>query len=157
MNVSIERAAPDDAEALVQAQIAAFHHDAVMYPGIEVGGPPGYDSVVEMRRLMQEGMCYKLLAEGQCAGGMVIFDMGQGHFHLGVIFIAPGWQNRGIGSQAMNFIEQTYPARRWTLDTPTWAVRNRHFYEKFGYVNVGERDDGDTPLIVYEKRIARDL
>lgn len=157
MNVSIERAAADDAPALVQAQIAAFHHDSVLYPGVEIGGPPGYDSAAEMLRLMQEGECYKILDAGQCIGGMVIFDMGNEHFHLGVIFLAPAYQNRGIGTQALRFIEQTYAASRWTLDTPVWAVRNRHFYEKFGYVQVGEHTDGDTPLIVYEKRSARDL
>ncbi len=157
MNVSIERAVPADAEALVQAQIAAFHHDAVIYPGVGIGGPPGYDSVTEVLERIQQNECYKFVDDGQCVGGMVIFDLGNGHFHLGVIFIAPDWQNRGIGSQAMTFIEQTYPAARWTLDTPTWAVRNHHFYEKFGYVKVGEQHDGDTPLIVYEKRIPRDL
>lgn len=156
MDVSIERAAADDAPALVQAQIAAFHYDAVLYPGVEIGGPPGYDSTAEMLRLMREGECYKILAGGRCVGGMVIFDMGNGHFHLGVIFLEPAYQNRGIGTQAMQFIEDTYPASRWTLDTPTWAVRNHHFYEKFGYLNVGEHSDGDTPLIVYEKRSARD-
>lgn len=155
MNLSIERATPGDADALVQAQIAAFHHDAVMYPGIGVGGPPGYDSVVEMVERIQQDECYKFVEDGQCAGGMVVFDMGQGHFHLGVIFIAPDWQNRGIGTQAIAFIEQAYPASRWTLDTPTWATRNRHFYEKLGYENVGEGNDG-TPVIHYEKRIARD-
>ena len=49
MNISIERATPADVENLVKAQIAAFHHDSVMYPGVEIGGPPGYDSVEQMR------------------------------------------------------------------------------------------------------------
>lgn len=155
MSVSIVRASLADAQALVDVQIAAFHHDAVMYPGVEIGGPPDYDSVTVMRQRIRENDCYKFVDvdAGRCIGGMVIFNQGNGHFHLGVIFIAPAWQNRGIGTQAMHFIEQTYAADRWTLDTPTWAVRNQHFYEKLGYVKTGEYVYDDTPLIAYEKRI----
>jgi GNAT superfamily N-acetyltransferase len=155
MNLTFERATAADAEALVAAQIAAFHHDAVLYPGVEIGGPPGYDSVEDMRRRMAEGQCYKMLDTGQIAGGMVVFDMGAGHVHLGVIFIDPAHQNRGLGTQALQFLERTYTdATRWTLDTPTWAIRNQHFYEKLGYVKVGEEVLPDITLIQYEKRLS---
>jgi GNAT superfamily N-acetyltransferase len=156
MNISIERAASADAEILVKIQVAAFHYDAVLYPGVEPGGPPGYDSVDEMRRKIAEDECYKIVADGQIVGGLVVFDKGEGHYHLDVIFIDPAWHNHGIGQQAMKFIEETYPAARWTLDTPTWAVRNQHFYEKFGYKKVGEHEEpGDVPLFAYEKKIVR--
>jgi len=90
---------------------------------------------------------------GQIIGGMVVVDQGQGHFHLDLIFIDPTHHNRGIGTQALQFIEQRYPATKWTLNTPTWAIRNQHFYEKFGYVKVGEDVLPDITLIVYEKHI----
>ena len=155
MNIAIERASAADAEALVSVQIAAFHHDAELYPGVELGGPPGYDSPDLMRRKIQEDECYKILDAGRCVGGLVVFVMEQGHYHLDLIFLDPAYHDRGIGTQAMHFIEAAYPARRWTLDTPTWAVRNQHFYEKLGYVRVREfvEEDG-TPLIAYEKRVA---
>ena len=41
MNVDFEQATPGDAEDLVKVQIAAFHDDARIYPGVEIGGPPG--------------------------------------------------------------------------------------------------------------------
>jgi hypothetical protein len=53
----------------------------------------------------------------------------------------------------MEFIEQTYPAAKWTLDTPLYAVRNQHFYEKLGYVKVAENDYDGFILIAYEKRL----
>ncbi len=154
MTLSIERATAADAESLVKVQIAAFHSDAQLYPGVEIGGPPGYDSVAEMLERIQDSTCYKIIDAGQCIGGMIVFDLGQGHFHLGVIFIDPAYHNRGIGTQAMQYIEQTHAASRWTLDTPQWAVRNQHFYEKLGYVKKSEHEDEDgTPLIAYEKQI----
>lgn len=136
----------------MQAQIAAFHHDSVMYPGVEIGGPPGYDSVEQMREKIEQDETYKIVHEGRCIGGIVVFAKGQGHYHLDVIFIEPTWHNRGIGSQAMEFLERMYPARLWTLDTPTYALRNQHFYEKFGYMKVAEHEIEGTPLFAYEKR-----
>jgi GNAT superfamily N-acetyltransferase len=149
----IQNATTNDAAALVAVQVAAFHHDSEIYPGIAMGGPPGYDSVAVMRQKIEQDESYIIRHKGQCIGGLVVLDQGAGHYHLDVIFIDPAYHSRGIGTQAMQFIEQTYPARRWTLDTPQWATRNQHFYEKLGYVPVGTHADDDTPLIAYEKRV----
>jgi ribosomal protein S18 acetylase RimI-like enzyme len=153
MTITFEPPTPDDAQSLTEAQVRAFHHDSVLYPEVELGGPPGYDSVEQTLADMSKYLCHKILYDGQIVGGIVVFDRGEGHYHLDRIYIDPAYQNHGIGTQAMRFIEATYPARRWTLDTPTWAVRNQHFYEKFGYVKVGEREEegGNIILIMYEK------
>jgi GNAT superfamily N-acetyltransferase len=154
MNLTFERATAADAAALVVVQIAAFHHDAVLYPGVQIGGPPGYDSLEDMHRKMAEGQCYKMVDAGRIIGGIVVFDMGEGRVHVGLIFMDPAYHNRGIGTRAMQFLEQTYPAAiLWTLDTPTWAIRNQHFYEKLGYTKVGEEVLPDITLIQYEKRV----
>jgi GNAT superfamily N-acetyltransferase len=93
---------------------------------------------------------------GQIIGGMVVFNQGHGHFHLDLLFIDPEYHNRGIGTRAMQFIEQTYPAAvQWSLDTPIWAIRNQHFYEKFGYVKVKEEELPGITLIGYEKRLGQ--
>ena len=154
MAISIERAELQDAQALVDVAIAAFHYDSVLYPQIEVGGPPGYDAPDAMRQKIAEDECYKIVEGEHIIGGIVILGRGEGHYHLDLIYIAPEHHNRGLGTQAMQFIETAYAATRWTLDTPAWAVRNIHFYEKIGYIKVGEFEDGDTPLIAFEKRIS---
>jgi ribosomal protein S18 acetylase RimI-like enzyme len=59
----------------------------------------------------------------------------------------------GVGTQAMGFIERAFPATIWTLETPTFATRDQHFYEKLGYVRVGERVSPDITSIQYEKRL----
>lgn len=154
MNISIERAITTDAETLVSVQIAAFHHDAQIYPGVEIGGPSGYDSVDQMLQKIQNDDCYKILADGQCIGGVVVFDMGRGHYHLDVIFVDPAYHRHGVGTQAMQYVEKMYSASRWTLDTPRWAVRNHGFYEKLGYVKEHEFEHDGTPLIAYVKHVA---
>ena len=153
MTIAFERATLADAEGMLAAQIAAFEYDSVLYPGVELGGPPQYDSLEFMRQQIQQDDCYTMVEAGQIIGGIVVFNIGQGHVHIDRIFIAPAHQNRGIGTLAMEFLEQTYAATRWTLDTPTWAVRNQHFYEKLGYVKVKEETFPDITLIGYEKRI----
>jgi ribosomal protein S18 acetylase RimI-like enzyme len=152
MQVSFEPADEADAELLVQIQIAAFHHDSVLYPEIEPGGPPGYDSVDQMRKNIARHPCYKILYGGHPIGVMVIVAEGDGHTHLDVIAIDPRYHNRGVGTIAMQFLERAHPALRYTLDTPSWAVRNQHFYEKLGYVKVGETSYPDITLFAYEKR-----
>lgn len=153
MAVLFKRAKAQDAKRLVEVQIAAFHHDSVLYPDIGIGGPPGYDSIDVMRGKIAQHECYKIIDDGQIIGGAVVFNNGNGHYHLDILFIAPDFQNRGIGTRAMQFIERQFPAARWTLDTPAWAVRNIHFYERLGYARVDEFEDDGTPLIAYEKRI----
>ncbi len=153
MNVTIERATAADVERLVEVQVAAFHEDARIYPGVSLGGPPGYDSVKETLAKIMETDYYKILADGEIVGGVAVFNQGGGWFHLDVIFIDPAYHNKGIGTQAMQFIERTFPAKRWTLNTPDYAIRNHHFYEKFGYVRVGSAPFEDFVLLDYEKYV----
>lgn len=153
MIITFERATPDDVETLVAVQIAAFHNDAVIYPGVEADGPPGYDSVEHNLAQMRENDYYKILCDGLIVGGIVVANVGGGRYHLGVLYIHPEVHNRGIGSQALHFIEATYPAKRWTLNTPGYAVRNHRFYEKHGYVKIGSRAFKNFSLFDYEKRL----
>ena len=66
------------------------------------------------------------------------------------------YQDRGIGSQAMNFIFSNYKnVTKWSLETPYRSFRNHHFYEKQGFVKVGEYKPYDNHnefvLFKYEK------
>jgi GNAT superfamily N-acetyltransferase len=153
MQITFQKPALDDAETLLDIQIRSFHSDAQLYPGVAEGGPPGYDSLDEVLNDMRRYPMVKILCDGQIVGGMVVIDHGGGHVHLGRIFIDPEYHNRGIGSASMHYLEQTWPATRYTLDTPAYAVRNHHFYEKFGFVRVGESHVDDIVLLEYEKRL----
>lgn len=152
VDVTIKESKAEEAEELVRVQIASFHSDAVFYPDVEEGGPPGYDSVDLMRRKIAEDIAYTIRADGEIAGGLILFEKGAGHLHLDVIFVAPELHSKGIGSKAMAFLAETYPGVRWTLDTPVYAVRNHHFYEKFGFVRGETTYEPDGfALYAYEK------
>ncbi len=154
--ITLERAAPEDADALTTIQTRTFDDDSRRHGRGERGGPPGYDSAEWQQRMMREADYYKILEDGRIVGGAILFDKGGGHIYLGRIYLAPECQNRGVGAQALRLIESAYPsANRWTLETPAWALRNQHFYEREGYVKTGEQwlegeDHGD---VLYEKLI----
>lgn len=65
------------------------------------------------------------------------------------------YQNKKIGSMLMKHLDEVFPdAKLWHLNTPYKSYRNHHFYEKYGYVKVGETEpekDGFC-LFQYERR-----
>jgi len=135
----IEIAYIEDAKALTEVQVRTFDDDSGRFAGQEKGGPPGYDSVEWQINIMQHSKYYKIMYYTRIIGGIILFDMGDGVFNLGRIYIDPEYQNMGVGTNAIKFIEMAFPqARKWTLETPGFAVRNHHFYEKMGYIKVGE-------------------
>lgn len=151
--LTFERAGVADAEEWVPVQVAAFRSDALRYPNVETSGPPGHDSLSHVREYLAADACYAIRENGQLIGGIVLIDHGDGHVHLDTLFIAPAEQSRGIGGRAIAFFEQQHPARRYTLETPSYALRNHHVYEKYGYVAVGARDAPGVTLIQYEKLV----
>jgi GNAT superfamily N-acetyltransferase len=151
--ITFEKAILLDAEKLTEVQTRCFDDDSKRFLGTECGGPPGYDSVDWQRQMIQHGIYYKILYNGQIIGGIIAYPTHDGQYEIGRIYLDPDFQNQGIGKQAMAFTEGLYPeAKRWTLDTPSWAVRNHHFYENLGYIKVREEAaHGEERLYFYEK------
>ena len=148
--IRFNRARVEDAKALALISRQAFDND-VHFGAPGPGGPPGYQSDRWQIRMMRIGKYYKVLADNRIIGGFIIFPRRPGHYELGRIFIAPGFQNQGIGTQAFEFMWTEFPiAQRWMLGTPAWNLRTRHFYKKVGFVEVGQ--DGPD-AIRFEKRM----
>ncbi len=147
LEVDFVKARPADAAVLAQVSERAFNEDINLgAPGI--GGPPGYKSTLWQSKMMGAGDYYKILLGSQIIGGILVFSKSRGHYELGRIFIEPEYQNQGIGAQAMEFLWQQYPAAlKWTLGTPSWNQRNRHFYQKVGFTETGEDGRGGILFI----------
>ena len=158
--IEIRRATAADAEALTEIQVRTFAEDnRLKPPGCSQEGPPGHDSVAWNARWIEETAYFKILYEGQVAGGLIVFDLGGGVHELGRIWVDPNLQNRGIGQEAVRQMFRAFPrAKRWMLGTPAWALRNQHFYEKLGFERVRETEV-DTDLgwsgIEYELDLSR--
>ena len=151
--VTLRPARPGEAGALAEISTRAFHSDHA-FGGPVAEGPPGYDSPEWQRQAMRRGRYHAITVGGALAGGAIVFDMGDGHFELGRLFLDPAWHRQGIGKRSMALLFAAYPqAERWTLDTPVWNRRTRPFYESLGFVETGRtQQPGGPELVVYEWR-----
>lgn len=148
-----EKAKPEDAKALALASWLAFDDD-VNYGAPGKGGPPGYKSDQWQLKMTVAGDYYKILVDGRIVGGFIVRLRGYRYYELARIFIRPEFQNQGIGTRAFEFLWSEYPdVERWTLGTPAWNHRNRHFYRKVGFVEVGEDGRGG---ILLERNVTPD-
>lgn len=149
--IRFDKARLADAKALALASQRAFHSD-IHCGAPEIGGPPGYDSATWQAKMMRIGDYFKIVVDGQIVGGFIVFRKGTREYELGRIFVDPDFQNQGIGTQTFAFLWQTYPlAKRWTLGTPGWNRRTRHFYKKVGFVEIGQDENKG---ILFERQIA---
>jgi len=152
--IVIEPAAMSDAEVLTEISRRAFEHD-VNYGASGPCGPPGYDSADSQREMIRSGRFFKVLEQDRLVGGFVLFRLEDGSVEFGRAFIEPECQNKGIGTELLGFAESVFPETdRLVLDTPAWNLRTQHFYEKSGYVKIGEINTGEGFLLFqYEKRL----
>ena len=143
--VGIEETTSDDAEILAELSKNAFHTDSEVFGFEQPGGPPGYDSPEFQNWAMRTLTYYKILYDEEIVGG-IILDSGKVNHHiLERFFVDPQYHNKGIATKAMHLIFVEYPDVVWTLGTPDWNARTRHFYEKLGFYQVGW-DDGEPEL-----------
>jgi len=140
--IELKKAQKNDVEVLTEIQIRTFVDDNKNKPpGCSLEGPPGYNSVKWNSHQIQHTPYYKILSDRQIVGGLILFDFGDQHFELGRIWIDPNNQNQGIGQAAMREMFKLHPeVIKWTLGTPSWAIRNQHFYEKVGFVKIRETE-----------------
>ncbi|MEA4920034.1 MAG: GNAT family N-acetyltransferase [Clostridiaceae bacterium] len=151
MDIVIERANVNDSKQLIDVQNKSFYEDYEKY-----GNCPAYNEPEErILELIENNIVYKILADGEIIGDIIIRIRENQNYYLRVIAVIPEYWNQGIGSKAMKYIEENNPeAKKWSLITPHQSFRNHHFYEKIGYKKVGEIIDSEKlTLWKYEKEI----
>jgi GNAT superfamily N-acetyltransferase len=157
MELKYARITEKDIPDLTLVMTRAFDDDAQKHLGVEKGGPEGYDDGEFFRKWLfsyEESQGYKILLDGQIVGGFIVWLLEDRKNSLGTIFVDPAHQDQGVGARAWKFIETTYPdAQSWTLGTPSFAVKNHHFYEKCGFVKIREEEEPGHPgtSFIYQK------
>jgi GNAT superfamily N-acetyltransferase len=146
LDLAFEPIVEADIPELTEVMTRAFDDDSRKHLGIGKGGPPGYDDGEFFHKWLfgyEQSIGYKVVSEGTAIGGLIVWDMEDGHNFLGTIFVDPAYQDRGVGTRAWQFVEETYPqANSWSLGTPVWATKNHYFYEhRCGFVRVEVKDD----------------
>jgi len=149
MIIHLSAAGREDLSAVNRIQKLAFKESFEKY-----GFCPAFESEDEhLASYLEWARIYKILAGEELVGSIFIYKADENHYEIDSISITPIYQNLGIGSIALDLAESLHPdARLWTLATPDSDLRNRHFYEKLGYVEYDvEVINSDLKLIRYKK------
>lgn len=137
MEFSVVAVAEENLADVSAVMTRAFDDDARRHLGIEHKGPPGYDDSEFFRTWLfgrEENTGGAVVVDGEIAGAFVVWPRHDAV--LGTMFVDPSLQRRGVGSAMWRYIEETYPARTWTLHTPLWATSNHRFYKGCGFQRV---------------------
>jgi replication factor A1 len=152
-SVTLELAKEEDAETLADISKRAFHSDFEVGAPNREGGPPGYDSPEFQVKIFMKWLDYhKILLNGKIVGGLTVEKKRPCHYECQRIFVDPDYHNQGIATKTFEIAWKIYPdAKIWTLGTPEWNVRTKHFYEKLGFVQVGWTKEEKWRGRYYEK------
>ncbi len=138
--IRFEKADIQDAQSLVKVQVRAFAADAEICGD----GPPGYDSPERQISLMNSHIYYKIVENDIIIGGFYIYPEDNGDYELVRLFIDPEYQNKGIGKSTLKYVEKMFSdIRKIELETPSFSMKNHVFYEKMGYLKIGEIKYGE--------------
>jgi len=153
MEIIFMRAEIVDASKLIEVQNMSFADDFEKY-----GECPAYNETEEnMLDMIRNVIVYKIIGNEEIIGNVILRNRGNGEYYLKIIAVIPSYQNLGIGTKAIKFIENdNKQVTDWSLITPEQNYRNRHFYEKLGYTKFGEDKHSERlTLIKYKKKADR--
>jgi RimJ/RimL family protein N-acetyltransferase len=151
--IYLEMAEEYDAEILAEISKRAFESD-VECGAPEPGGPPGYDSPKTIAGNIKYTDYYKIMLEYMTTGAILVCPRGENHAEICGLFVDPPFQNNGIATKAIELIYEKYPEKEvWTLGTPEWNVRTKHFYERLGFVQIGWTKEAEWKDRWYQKKM----
>ncbi len=154
MKVMFRKAVIEDADILLEIQKKSFQESLELYKDYETN--PANESAEKIAYKIRNHFYYVITADDIMIGGIHAYKKDNNHCYLNRIYIHPDYENKGIGSKAMEFLlyhEDFRDVELWTLDTPHKSYKNHSFYEKLGFVRTGEVKEvsAELKLIHYEK------
>ncbi|MDF2963616.1 MAG: hypothetical protein K0S39_5351 [Paenibacillus sp.] len=136
--LSIRRTKPNEAVQLHRIQKEAFQEDLNTYQDFETN--PACESIDRLLYKINTYDYYTLFFHSEVIGGAAVRKSADREYRISPMYLSPDYQNKGLGSQILRSLLALYPdARLWTLDTPKQSIRNGHFYEKLGFIPIGEK------------------
>lgn len=148
----IERATPQDAEAILRLQYAAYQREAALYDDPSI--PPLTQTLDQLLAQFDDHIILKATVAGRLVGSVrARLDGGTGH--IGRLIVEPASQGQGIGRQLMAAIEAALaPAMRFELFTGDRSERNLALYQRLGYAPVRTERLGPLVTLVYLEKEA---
>jgi ribosomal protein S18 acetylase RimI-like enzyme len=149
--MEIERATPEDAEAIVTVVRRAFTPVAAEY-GVDTL-PPLADSVATLRGLMATYVVLKAVEGGRVIGSVRGVQR-DGTVEVGRLVVDPDAQGRGVGRALTVALEEAFPhATRFELFTGDHPGPAMSLYEHLGYKRYRTEDVGPALRLVYMEKL----
>lgn len=137
-SVKLEEVREDELEQLYGLQVESF---MPLYEKYHDAGSPAIEPFerVKARACQPDRTYYFIVKDGARVGGINIGKkQDDDALYICPIFIAPRYQDKGIGYAAIQKAFELYPeTSEWRLDTILQEPRNCHLYEKCGFVRTG--------------------
>jgi len=154
MDFQLILAVEKDAQAMLIMQKTCFKKHFERYQ--DHSGSP-YQEVLEkmiFRINYEKGSYYKIVSVNTLIGGIWVFEKEAKIYRVGIIYILPEYQSKGVGQKVLAMAENMHPdASGWELDCPEDLAINRRCYEKAGYTLTGEKEiiNDKLTLVSYKK------
>ena len=133
--IKFEKALESDATKLVEIQKRAFLVDV----DVCGEGPLGYNSENYQIQIMNSHIYNKILEGDLIIGGFYVRSLCNGLYEIVRLFIDTVYQGKGIGSKALDFIENMFDDLKiLELEASGFRKDNHIFYENRGYIKIGE-------------------
>lgn len=137
MNFIIRRSTKEEAFEILEVQKEAFKEDLELYKDFDTN--PGNEPIKRLLYKIEKNIHYTIIEKNKMIGGAEIRIYKDVEGYINRIFLLPSHQNKGFGTQIMNYFETEYPCvTKWTLCSPHKNFKSHMFYEKLGYKKVGE-------------------
>ncbi len=129
--VTIERAEPTDAAAILAIQRAAYASEAALYASPDI--PPLRQTIEDLVGEFEICVILKAALGGEIVGSVRAREV-DGTVHIGRLIVRPEMQRQGIGTALLRAIEASFPAaRRFELFTGHLSHGNIALYSRLGY------------------------
>lgn len=152
MDVQLKQVTEKDEKIITEILIRSFDSDTKYYFGENaVGGPPGYDDGLLARKIIKaENLTSFMICQDEKKIGCISIDFYRRE--VAYFCIVSEYHQQGIGTCVWKIIEQMYGSNEWVVETPDYSLKNHAFYEKLGFVKIGETVYSETAKsYVFEK------
>jgi RimJ/RimL family protein N-acetyltransferase len=151
VEVSIKKTKLDEIEDLLAIQKEVFAEDYALYEDHD--STPVNETTEKLIENIERFFHFTIWLDNDIIGAIDIRPLDDKRLRLSKLFLRNEYQNKGLGSKIIQLMESEFPLiKDWSLYTPYLNNRNHHFYEKLGYIKIGEVQVTEKlQLFKYEK------
>ena len=129
--LTISRANPNDAEAILALQKLAYQSEARLYNDWSL--PPLTQTIESLIAEFAGSVCLKAISDEHIIGSVRARAV-RGVCAIGRLVVHPDYQNRGIGSQLLKQIEASFSeASKYEIFTGSKSEATLRLYQRHGY------------------------